>query len=157
MTLEELEKRIRSLERLKRKVRALEDLEEIKKLHHNYIYWMCNKQWDKMIECFTADATADIAGNQFKNKEEIYSFFQNVLEKNIHLNDGHIVAQPVVTVNGNQASGYWILYLFFSEPSMRWMQGRQEVEYVKTGGKWKFKKMKFLLPWPPPGDQTTGK
>ncbi|MCR4394929.1 MAG: nuclear transport factor 2 family protein [Dehalococcoidales bacterium] len=157
MSLDELERRVRSLERLKKKVRELEDLEAIKKLHRDYTYWMCQKQWDKMIECFAEDATADIAGNRFQNKAEIYNFFQNVLEKNIHLNDGHIVGQPVITVKGNQASGYWILYMFFPEPAMRWMQGRQDVEYVKIGGKWKFKKMKFVLPWPSPDDQNAKK
>jgi hypothetical protein len=47
MTLEELEKR----------VKVLEDIEAIKQLHVNYVYLLCNLQWDDMVECFAEGAT----------------------------------------------------------------------------------------------------
>ena len=139
MTPDELEKR----------VQLLEDIEEIKKLHINYIYWLCKLQWDDMLDCFTEDATLDLMDQGVrKGKREISEVFHNVLAKMIKLNDGHFVGQPVISVNGNKAKGHWILYLFFSEPSVRWMQGRQECEYVKVDGKWKFSSVKFINPWP---------
>ena len=42
MTLEELEK----------KVRALDDIEEIKNLHREYIFWLNNRQFKEMIRLF---------------------------------------------------------------------------------------------------------
>lgn len=141
MTLDELEKR----------VQVLEDIEEIKKLHINYIYWLCKLQWDDMLDCFAEDATLDLMDQGVrKGKREISEVFHNVLAKMIKLNDGHFVGQPVISVNGDKAKGYWILYLFFSEPSVRWMQGRQECEYVKVDGRWKFSSVKFINPWPEP-------
>jgi hypothetical protein len=155
MTLDELEKRVKALETLAKKVQVLEDIEEIKKLHTNYVYWMCNLQWDDMLRCFTDNATLDIQGERRrKGKEEIADLFENVLAKRIKPNDGHFVGQPVISVNGNKANGFWILYLFFSEPSVRWMQGRQECEYIKVSGKWQISSMRFINPWPvPPGDK----
>jgi len=149
MAQDELGKMEKALEAVVKRVQVLEDIEEIQKLHRNYVYWLCNLQWDDMLGCFTEDATADIQGERLrKGKKEIAELFENVLARRITRNDGHFVGQPVISVNGNKASGYWILYLFFSEPSVRWMQGRQECEYVKVDGKWKFSSMKFILPWP---------
>lgn len=50
MTLEELEKR----------VKVLEDIEAIKQLHINYVYLLCNLQWEDMLECFAEDATLEL-------------------------------------------------------------------------------------------------
>lgn len=144
----ELEKILAEVERLKRRVEVLEDMEEIKRLHRDYIYWLCEKNWDRMLECFVEDVEAEIMGDRFQGKAEIERFFKNVLQERISLKDGHIVSQPVLSVRGEEASGYWILYLFFSEPSTRWLQGRQECVYVKVGGKWRIKKMRFIAPWP---------
>ena len=138
-----------TLDELVKRVQILEDIEEIKKLHTNYIYWLCKLQWDNMLDCFAEDATLELMDQGVrKGKQEISEVFHNVLAKMIKLNDGHFVGQPVISVNGDKAKGYWILYLFFSEPSVRWMQGRQECEYVKVGGKWKFSSVKFINPWP---------
>lgn len=147
--MDELEKGSKAIELLAKRVQLLEDIEEIKKLHINYIYWLCNLQWDDMLSCFTENAALDIQGERLrKGKTEIADLFHSVLAKMIKRSDGHFVGQPVISVNGNKAKGYWILYLFFAEPSVRWMQGRQECEYVKVDGKWKFSSMKFINPWP---------
>ncbi|MCR4420803.1 MAG: nuclear transport factor 2 family protein [Clostridia bacterium] len=135
---------------LENRVRVLEDMEEIKKLHQNYVYWLCNLQWEDMLDCFVEEAEADILGDRLVGKAAIGEFFHQVLARRVKRSDGHLVAQPVITVEGDRAEGYWILYLFFSEPEVRWLQGRQECEYVKVGGKWKIRRMKFIGPWPPP-------
>jgi len=130
MTLEELEKR----------VKVLEDIEAIKQLHINYVYLLCNLQWDDMVQCFAEDATMELL--------EISGVFHNVLAERIKRNDGHLVGQPIITVTGDRAKGHWILYLFFAEPEVRWLQGRQDCEYVRVNGEWKFSSVKFIAPWP---------
>lgn len=141
MTLEELEKR----------VKILEDIGEIKRLHINYVYLLCNLQWDDMLDCFAENATLDLLDHgACKGKKEISEIFHNVLAKMVKRTDGHFVGQPIISVDGDKAKGYWILYLFFSEPSVKWMQGRQDCEYVKINGKWKFSSVKFTSPWPEP-------
>lgn len=139
MTLEELEKR----------VKVLEDIEAIKKLHINYVYLLCNLQWDDMLECFAEDATLELLDQGVcQGKKEISGVFHNVLAKMIKRNDGHFVGQPIISVKGDRAKGHWILYLFFAEPEVRWLQGRQDCEYVRVNGEWKFSKVRFTAPWP---------
>lgn len=151
MTPEELEKRIRALEGLAKKVKLLEDIEEIKKLHLNYVYLLCNLQWDDMLDCFAENAKLALPEQAtLKGKKEIGAVFHNVLDKMIKRTDGHFVGQPVITVDGDRAKGRWILYLFFAEPEVRWVQGRQDCEYVRVNGKWKFSSVKFTNPWPMP-------
>jgi hypothetical protein len=151
VTPEELEKRVKALEGLGEKVKLLEDIEAIKQLHQNYVYLLCNLQWDDMLECFAENAQLELPGQAvLKGKKEISGVFHNVLGKMIKRTDGHFVGQPVITVDGDRAKGYWILYLFFAEPEVKWGQGRQDCEYVRVNGKWKFSSVKFTLPWPTP-------
>jgi len=139
MTPEELEKR----------VKVLEDIEAIKQLHISYVYLLCNLQWEDMLECFAEDATMELLDQGVsKGKKEISGVFHDVLAKMIKRNDGHFVGQPVISVNGDRAKGYWILYLFFAEPEVRWLQGRQDCEYIRVKGEWRFSSVKFTAPWP---------
>ena len=139
MTLEELEKR----------VKVLEDIEAIKQLHINYVYLLCNLQWDDMVQCFAEDATMELLDQGVVwGKKEISGVFHNVLAERIKRNDGHLVGQPIISVEGDRAKGHWILYLFFAEPEVRWLQGRQDCEYVRVNGEWKFSSVKFIAPWP---------
>lgn len=139
MTLEELEKR----------VKVLEDIEAIKKLHINYVYLLCNLQWEDMLACFAEDATLELPDQGVcKGKKEIRGVFHNVLAKMIKRTDGHFVGQPIISVEGDRAKGHWILHLFFAEPEVKWLQGRQDCEYVRVNGEWKFSSVKFTAPWP---------
>jgi ketosteroid isomerase-like protein len=147
MTLEELETRFSKMETLEKQIQVLSDIEEIKQLHINYTYWLCNKQFEEMLDCFVDDAVADIAGKILRGKKAISEFFYSVLSKN-NPKDGHITAQPVVTVNGNLAHATWLLFMTYSEPTMRYAQGRQEADYVKVNARWKMQTMKFIMPWP---------
>jgi len=138
-----------TLEELGKRVKVLEDIEAIKQLHINYVYLLCNLQWEDMVECFAEDATMELLDQGVcKGKKEISGVFHNVLAKMIKRNDGHFVGQPVISVKGDRAKGHWILYLFFAEPEVKWLQGRQDCEYVRVGGEWKFSSVKFTAPWP---------
>jgi len=140
-----------ALEELEKRVKILEDIEEIKKLHINYVYLLCDLQWDEMLDCFAENATLDLMDQGVRQgKKEIGEVFHNVLAKMIKRTDGHFVGQPVISVDGDKAKGYWILYLFFAEPEVKWVQGRQDCEYVKVNGKWKFSSVIFASPWPAP-------
>ena len=46
------------IEELEKRLLVLEEIEEIKKLHRQYMWWINNNQWDEIINCFTEDATA---------------------------------------------------------------------------------------------------
>ena len=144
MTPEEMEKRLRTLE----------DIEAIKEMHRDYAFWLTNSQWDEVLDCFTEDADINIwKHGPRKGKREISDFFRkDIGGGRTTASPGHLAAQPVITVGGDKARGHWILYLFFSEPETRWVQGRHDCEYVKVDGKWKFSYLKFTRPWPVEAD-----
>jgi hypothetical protein len=168
MTLEELEAKVRLLEEkvetyqeLEKRVKAMEDAEEIKKMHTEYIYNLSNWQFDEMAECFSEDAEEEIhKGKKHKGKAEIKEKTFDEFKKNPPQKGGHMLIQPVLTVDGDKAVGHWIMYrlnYYFKGPSGQIInmfgpnvQRRYDCEYTKENGKWKFSKMKFTAPWPGP-------
>ena len=141
-----------TLDKLEEKVQLLEDIEEIKELHREYIYYFANRQWPDLLDCFTEDATADIGNHKFcKGKKEIAELVYNILDKLVKPTHGHFLDQPMISVKGNKARGNWLMYLFFADPQVRRMQCLYECEYVKVDGKWKFSSVEFISPWPPTG------
>ena len=145
MTLEEMEKRLK----------VLEDIEAIKKLQNDYIYALASQQWDDMLECFAEDGSADIWTHGLKKgKKEIRELFTGFAGK-ILPTHGHLVAQPVIKVDGDKAEGYWILYVFIDEPETKYYQGKYDCKYVRVNGEWKFSHLKYERPWPPVPEAAT--
>ena len=138
-----------NLEELEKRIRKLEDIEEIKMLHRQYVFWLANRQFKEMLDLFTEDAIVNVGQHGLrKGKKEIEELFSDVLSKVVNKKDGHLVAQPIISVDGDRAKSQWIMYLFFPEPSASWAQGKHDCEYVKENGKWKFSSVKFTRPWP---------
>jgi hypothetical protein len=138
-----------TLEELQKRLRVLEDIEEIKKLHRTYVYCLSSRQWDDLLDCFAEDAIADIGQHGLRRgKKEITELVYGDFDK-LEKTPGHLVGQPVISVDGDRAKGYWILYLFPYRQPVTWIQGKYDCEYVKVDGKWKFSLVKFRRPWPP--------
>jgi len=134
MTLKELEKR----------VRAMEDLEEIKKLQRRYMDHLDKLEFREAMEMFAEDATAEVRNSGVRRgRKEIEEIYLGILAKRTERHDGHMVGQPIISVDGDTAKGTWMVYMLFSKPSVQWVQGRHECEYVKENGQWKIKKLKF--------------
>ena len=133
-------------EELIRKVQKLEDLEEIKKLHREYIACIDKLETFKIPDMFVDDGIAEIQDSgEIKGKKAIDDLYsRGFLSQRKVRTDGHICGEPIITVDGDKAQGRWTVYIFFSEPSVQWTQGVNECEYVKENGKWKFKKLKFV-------------
>jgi ketosteroid isomerase-like protein len=135
-----------SLEELEKRVKAIEDLEEIKKLHQNYINLMDNLQYEQVLDLFTEDATAEVRRSGVKRgKKEMAEIYLGTLARGRggSRHDGHMAIEPDISVEGNTARGSWLIYMFFSKPTIQWVQGRNECEYRKENGKWKISKLKF--------------
>jgi hypothetical protein len=135
-----------SLEDLEKRVKAIEDLEEIKKLHQNYINLMDNLRYEKVLDLFTEDATVEVRNSGVKRgRKEMSEVYLGVLAKNrgTTRHDGHMAIEPDITVDGITAKGTWLIYMLFSKPTIQWVQGKNECEYRKENGKWKLSKLKF--------------
>jgi hypothetical protein len=135
-----------NLEELMLKVQKLEDLEEIKKLHREYIACVDKMETYKVPDMFAEDGTAEIQDSgELKGKKAIEDLYmRGYLSQRKGRTDGHLCGEPIITIDGNKAKGHWTVYIFFSEPSVQWTQGVNDCEYVKENGKWKFKKLKFV-------------
>jgi hypothetical protein len=135
-----------NLEAWIKKVQNLDDLEEIKKLHREYISYIDKLETDKVPDMFIDDATAEIQDSGVmrgkKAIEELYT--QGYLSQRKTRTDGHLCGEPIISIDGDKARGRWTVYIFFSEPSVQWTKGENECEYVKVNGKWKFSKLKFV-------------
>jgi hypothetical protein len=163
-TRSDLEKRIAALEALEERVQRLEEMEEIKRLHRNYIYWMTNHEWEKMIDCFAEEAIADMpTTGKKKGKKSIEEAIRTqIAGEEAFQKGGHLLVQPVITMGNGKANGYWTMYRFdydFVSPAGEvvhlfgpQLQGKFDCEYVKEGGAWKFGRMKFERPWPGDGN-----
>jgi hypothetical protein len=133
-----------SLEDLEKRVQAIEDMEAIKKLHQKYMDLMDALKYPEVIDLFTEDATVEIRHfGLLKGREGLTEAYINRLGRRTARSEGHLVIQPDITVNGDTASGAWLVYMLFSKPDVQWVQGRNEAEYVKVNGRWKIKSMKF--------------
>jgi ketosteroid isomerase-like protein len=145
MTPEEVEKRLR----------RLEDIQDIKDLHREYIYWVNNCEWDRVIDCFTDDASANIGRHGLRRgKGELNKLFKVDIQNNNQGRgrDGHFAIQPVISVQGDKASGHWLMYVMVSDPAtgnaLRWSHGRHDAEYRRVDGKWKISSIVWTNPWP---------
>lgn len=134
-----------SLEELEKRIQAIEDLENIKKLHQHYIDLMDNLQYKEVLDLFTEDATVEVRNWGVKRgRKEISEIYIGILAKNRGTlrSEGHMAVEPDITVDGNTAKGTWLIYML-SQPTIQWIQGRNECEYRKEDGKWKISKLKF--------------
>ena len=145
MTFEEIEKRLR----------ILEDIEAIKSLQNEYIFYLLNGQWKAIADCFAENAHVHIwKHGKCQSRKEIYKFFTEHISKanSGKGRDAHFTVMPVITVDGDNAKGHWMLYIFIADPVTgvvsKFHQGRYDCEYTKENGKWKFSKLIWTNPWP---------
>ncbi len=134
------------LEELEKRVKAIEDMEEIKKLHQEYINLMDNLQYTKVLDLFTEDCTSEVRNSGVKHgKKEIEDIYFKMLanKRGPVRHEGHLAVEPDITVDGDTARGTWLIYMLFSRPTVQWVQGKNECEYKKVNGQWKIHKLKF--------------
>jgi hypothetical protein len=139
------------LERLKR----LEDLQEIRDLHHEYLFWVNSCEWDKVIDCFTDDCSVTIGKwGLRKGKDSLQKLFKVDIASNARPGeprDGHFAIQPVITVSGDKAAGHWLMYIMVNDVKtglFSYRPGRHDAEYARVQGKWKIQSLVWTRPWP---------
>lgn len=144
-----------NLEELEKQVTKLADIEEIKSLQYEYIFYLLNRQWIEIPDFFTDDAFVLVSKlDKAEGREEIYKLFtEQISTKNAGKDrDAHFTLMPVLTVEGEKAKGHWMLYIFIADPATgavsRFNQGRYDCEYRKVNGKWKISKLVWTNPWP---------
>lgn len=132
------------MEAIEKRLQALEDLEAIKILQRQYMACHDNCEFQKILDLFTEDAEVEVRNTGLKKgRENFKDIFLVYLGKRTERHDGHLVGEPIITVDGDTARGQWRVYMFFSRPSIEWVQGKNECEYRKVNGQWKISKLSF--------------
>ncbi len=136
---------------LAKKVRELEDIEAIKTLHREYLFFISNLEFAKALDCFSADIVTEVANYPVcRGKAAVEKFFNETIYQNVKQSkDAHFTGQAVIAVDGDHANGHWMFYRLLARPSKQgWVQGRYDCEYVRESGAWKFSRLKMQRPWP---------
>ena len=137
------------------RLRLLEDIQNIKDFHREYVYWVAACEWDKVIDCFTENCEVNISKwGLRKGKASLQKLFKDDIGNNNmgKGRDSHCAIMPVIKVDGDNARGQWLMYVFISDPetgaAMRWFAGRHDAEYLRVDGQWKMRRLVFTSPWP---------
>ena len=137
-------------------LQRLEDIEAIKQLKADYCA-LCDEGYDedRLADLFTEDAVWD-GGDRGKNQgqEEIRSFFKAAPRRLPFAI--HMVTNPIIEVNGDQATGIWYLFqaCTYAEGNRAfWGSGRYDEEYVRVDGEWRFQHLKLTSHFWTPFDE----
>ena len=135
---------------LEKRIEVLEDLEAIKKLKHMYCYLADAgiagdaAKMDELVSNFTDDAWVNFSEfGVHEGKEAIGAFYKETVCQLLSYS-AHMVANPVIEVDGNEAKGHWYVFVpctLRPTNASAWLQAKYEEEYQKIDGKWFWKSM----------------
>ncbi|MFO1409077.1 MAG: nuclear transport factor 2 family protein [Steroidobacteraceae bacterium] len=157
---------------LRRRVQQLEDVEAIKKLQRIYGYYVDKAQWSKVVGLFSADCEIEIAGRGvytgMAGARTVFFEIGRMIgqpwgtdglgEGQLH---NHIQLQGVVNVarDGRTARGRWraLIQVGVLGKFAHWAEGPYEMEYVKQGGKWLIRVLRWFPTFYTPYEEGWGR
>jgi hypothetical protein len=151
MNAEEMEGRITALEN---QLRAVQDIQEIEKLQRIYGYYLEHWMSGEIIDLFSdsPDVALEWPEGKYLGKESVRRYFEAQDRNNPEFLHQLMQLSPVIDVapDGKTARGRWYSFGGVSLPrgggvTQSFMSGTYENEYVKEGGKWKFKRIRWHL------------
>ena len=134
---------------VEKNIQYLVDLEAIKRLRSLYCYYADAHDSEKWASLFTEDGVfeTDVFGTH-EGRDAIRALQ--------HLPFAiHYVMNPIIDIDGDQASGKWLLWEPCSFPEDNahqpiWGAAKYEDDYLRVGSEWKFKRVKLMsLMWSP--------
>ncbi len=116
----------------------MDDITAISQLKYRYLRALDTKQWDDFEACFAPDATGDYNGLVFDDRAALVAYMRtNLGEGMLTLHQAH---HPVITVDGDSATGSWYLQDKVIVESFRFMlEGAAfyDDRYVRTAEGWR--------------------
>jgi ketosteroid isomerase-like protein len=140
MSSNETEQRLLAIEA---RLQVAEDIEAIKQLQYRYMNAFMTAKWDEIVSLFADDARIDVtADKQLQGKEAVEKIYKEELAVGHIGREGDFVLHPLISINGNKATGNWLMYMMYcyriTGQPLYWIQGVYDAEYVKVKGQWKF-------------------
>ena len=137
-----------SFEQQVARLAAIEDIKQMKAQYCAY----CDAGYDPegLASLFVEDGIWD-GGKEFGRYEgvaEIKKFFSGISDDIVFA--GHLVLNPIITVDGDTANGKWWLIMpcttnLEGKKEARWLAAEYDDDYVKRDGKWLYKHLRLDL------------
>jgi len=142
---------------LEQQVARLTAIEDIKQMKAQYCAY-CDAGYDPegIASLFVEDGIWD-GGEAFgrhEGVEAIKAFFRGISSDIVFA--GHLVLNPIITVDGDSANGKWWLIMpcttnMEGKKEARWLAAEYDDDYVKRDGRWLNKHLridlKFFAPY----------
>ena len=151
MKAEEMEARIKALEN---QLRVVQDIHEIEKLQRIYGYYLEHWMAAEIIDLFSdgPDVALEWPEGTHLGKDGVKRYFEGNEKKDPEFLHQLMQLSPVIDVDpdGKTAKGRWYSFGGVAMPrgggvSQSYISGTYENEYVKEGGKWKIKRIRWHL------------
>ncbi len=136
---------------LEERVARLEAIDDIKRMKAQYCAY-CDAGYDPegIAALFVEDGIWD-GGDDFGRyvgTEEIKEFFRGISADIVFA--GHLVINPIITVDGDTANGKWWLIMPCTvkqegQKEARWLAAEYDDDYVKRDGVWLNKHLRLDL------------
>lgn len=140
---------------LLKRVDQLESLQEITRLHNDYVRNLASRNWNAVADAYTEDAICDIRMHGIhKGRDQIRDMISEELLPVVHSNDGYILSSPNITVDGDTARGLWTWHrlqadfktgLGWTRIWGPWSEGAYNTEYRRVDGEWKISNLWFRV------------
>ena len=129
---------------LRARVHELEDREAIRQLTAEYMQAMHDARWEDAVACFAEEASYDhgILG-ELADKQAIRHFYTEFMPGYEEAGGWafDVLADPVIEVRGDEASGRWFLLTLLVDPDSQeaaWSIATLEYEYRREASGWRF-------------------
>jgi hypothetical protein len=163
MTVEEMEKKIKTLEKqlktLEKKLTTLEDIEAINRLQKAYNYYVEHMLGQEIIDCFSDshDVVLDWLEGKWLGKDGVKRYFARAAKGDNPPGFSHqlMPTAGLITVDpdGKTAKGRWYAFggIFSSQEGKvsggSLTSGIYEMGYIKENGIWKILSIKWVIPY----------
>lgn len=141
------------------RIDALESIVAIEDLHRTFVRAVADRQFDDLPGYFVDDAVIDMREHGPKaGRAEITAHFQGMRGAPLD-GAGYLLSSPVVTVDGDTATGSWTWTRFHANGQVAgktvrisgvWEEGRYACRYRREAGRWRFARMRFRVVKPDP-------
>ena len=155
----------KKLANIEQRAGVQQDIRDIENLQRIYGYYLDRNQWDQITDLFANNGTIEIAQRGVyvgkKRIRQSLELFGKPGVRDGYMND-HMQLQIVVTVAPDRKTAKarnrgFLLMADTGTGESRWSEGTYENTYVREGGIWKIKSLKFHYNMSTPYNEGWGK
>jgi uncharacterized protein (TIGR02246 family) len=118
---------------------SLEAERAIERLKGEYCFAIDDGRYEEWASLFTEDGRfVQGSDDAFEGYDELYEFGSELFDP-LFETVTHVVTNPVIEVDGDEATGQWYLMFIYetSDGDVGWNQARYEDEYRRVDGEWR--------------------